>query len=57
MLVAYRAEGVIGEVAALLIAATSAALLTGAEHISADAIEAAEYQSPSVRRYLLEREL
>ncbi len=56
-LVAHRAEGIIGEVAALLTAATSTALLAGAERIGPEAIEAADYQSPSVRRRLFEREL
>ena len=56
-LVAHRTEGIIGEVAALLTAATSATLLAGAERIDAGAIEAADYQPPSVRRRLFEREL
>ena len=50
-------EGIIGEVAALLTAATSAALLAGAERIDPRAIEAADYQPPSVRRRAFEREL
>ena len=52
-----RSEGTIGEIAALLTAATEAALLAGAERIADAALDAAEYQPPSVRRRLFEREL
>src|SRR4051794_19787543 len=52
-----RSEGTIGEIAALLTAATEAALLAGAERIAGVALDAAEYQPPSVRRRLFEREL
>lgn len=56
-LVARRSEGVVGEVSALLSAAMSAALLAGAEHIGKAALDDAEYQPPSVRRRLFERQL
>jgi len=56
-LVVRRAEGVIGEISALLTAAMSAALLAGAERIGKTAIEDADYQPPSVRRRLFERQL
>jgi hypothetical protein len=52
-----RSEGTIGEVAALLAAAAEAALLAGEERIGAGTLDAAEYQPPSVRRHLFEREL
>ena len=52
-----RSEGTIGEIAALLTAATEAALLAGAERIADATLDAAEYQPPSVRRRLFEREL
>jgi len=52
-----RSEGTIGEVAALLAAATEAALLAGEERIGLSALETAEYQPPTVRRRLFEREL
>jgi hypothetical protein len=52
-----RSEGTIGEVAALLAAAAEAALLDGQERIDATAVEKAEYQPPSVRRRLFERQL
>jgi hypothetical protein len=52
-----RSEGTIGEVAALLAAAAEAALLGGQERIDAAAVERAEYQPPTVRRRLFEREL
>lgn len=54
---ARRSEGVVGEVSALLSAAMSAALLAGAEHIGKAALDDAEYQPPSVRRRLFERQL
>jgi len=52
-----RSEGTIGEVAALLAAAMEAALLAGEERIGRSALDTAEYQPPSVRRCLFEREL
>jgi hypothetical protein len=52
-----RSEGTIGEIAALLTAATEAALLAGEERIAYAALDAAAYQPPSVRRRLFEREL
>ena len=52
-----RSEGTIGEIAALLTAATEAALLAGEERIADATLDAAEYQPPSVRRRLFEREL
>ena len=52
-----RSEGTIGEIAALLTAATEAALLAGEERIAVAALDVAEYQPPSVRRRLFEREL
>jgi len=52
-----RSEGTIGEVAALLAAAMEAALLAGEERIGLSALDAAEYQPPTVRRRLFEREL
>ena len=52
-----RSEGTIGEVAALLAAATAAALQGGKERIDTIAVEQAEYQPPTVRRRLFERQL
>lgn len=52
-----RSEGTIGEVAALLVAAVEAALLAGEERIDAFALDAADYQPPTVRRRLFERQL
>jgi hypothetical protein len=52
-----RSEGTIGEVAALLAAATAAALLGGQERIDPAVVEKAEYQPPTVRRRLFERAL
>lgn len=52
-----RSEGTIGEVAALLSAATEAVLLAGGERIDASALDAADYQPPTVRRRLFERAL
>ena len=56
-LILRRSEGTIGEVAMLLAAATAGALLAGHECIGQAAIEAADYQPPSVRRRLFERDL
>lgn len=55
--VLQRSEGTIGEVAALLSAATEAVLLAGGERIDAAALDAADYQPPAVRRRLFERAL
>lgn len=52
-----RSEGTIGEVAALLAAATETALLASQERIDATALEAAKYHPPSVRRRLFENAL
>jgi hypothetical protein len=52
-----RSEGTIGEIAALLMAATEAALLAGEERIADTTLDAAKYRPPSVRRRLFEREL
>jgi Bacterial TniB protein len=52
-----RSEGAIGEVAALLAAATETALLSGQERIDVNSVEAAEYQPPTVRRRMFERQL
>ncbi len=52
-----RSEGTIGEIVTLLTAATDAALLAGEERIADATLDAAEYQPPSVRRRLFEREL
>jgi hypothetical protein len=52
-----RSEGTIGEVAALLAAATAAVLHAGQERIDATSLEAAGYQPPSVRRRLFENAL
>jgi hypothetical protein len=56
-LVVRRSEGTIGEIAALLVQAATAALLAGRERIDAVAIEAADYQPPSLRRRSFERQL
>ena len=56
-LVLRRSEGTIGEMTALLAAAADAALRSGRERIAPDAIDAADYQPPSVRRRLFEREM
>jgi hypothetical protein len=52
-----RSEGTIGEVAALLIAAAEAALVSGQERIDPDALERADYQPPTIRRQMFERTL
>jgi hypothetical protein len=52
-----RSEGAIGEVAASLAAATETALLSGQERIDVNSVEAAEYQPPTVRRRMFERQL
>jgi hypothetical protein len=56
-MILQRSEGTIGEVAALLAAATETALASGQERIDAASVEAAEYQPPTVRRRMFEREL
>ena len=56
-IILQRSEGTIGEVAALLAAATETALRSGQERIDVDSVEAAEYQPPTVRRRMFEREL
>jgi len=52
-----RSEGTIGEVAALLAAATETVLLGGLERIDATSLETAGYQPPTVRRRLFENAL
>lgn len=52
-----RSEGTIGEIAALLAAASETVLLAGQERIDATSLEAAGYQPPSVRRRLFENAL
>jgi GTPase SAR1 family protein len=54
--ISRRSEGTIGEVAALLAAATETALLSGQERIDVNSVEAAEYQPPTVRRRMFERQ-
>jgi hypothetical protein len=56
-LILRRSEGTIGEIATLLNSATMAALMNGEERISYAVIERADYDPPSVRRHLVEREL
>ena len=56
-MILQRSEGTIGEVAALLAAATETALLSGQERIDLDSVETAEYQPPTVRRRMFERQL
>jgi hypothetical protein len=56
-LILRRSEGTIGEIAELLSCATTAALEQSAEHIDHASIERADYQPPSVRRQMMEREL
>jgi hypothetical protein len=51
-----RSEGTTGEIVAVLTAATDAALLAGEERIVDATLDADEYQPPSVRRRLFERE-
>jgi hypothetical protein len=55
--ISRRSEGTIGEIAALLAAATEAALLSGQERIDMNVLETAEYQPPTVRRRMFERAL
>ena len=56
-LILRRSEGTIGEVAALLVAAAEAALLSGEERIAVNSIETHTYYPPTVRRRMFEREL
>ena len=49
-LILRRSEGTIGEMAALLTAATRLALEQGREHIGPETIAAADYRAPSERR-------
>lgn len=52
-----RSEGTIGEITALLTAATVVAIETGEEAITRQVLALAEYEPPSVRRHLFERDL
>lgn len=56
-LILRRSEGTIGEISALLTSATATALLQNKESITCAIIERADYQPPSVRRRMVEREL
>ncbi len=56
-LVLRRSEGTIGEIASLLNHATRTALQMGKEQITVSILEETPYQSPSVRRHLIEKEL
>lgn len=56
-LILQKSEGTIGEIAMLLARATAAALLHGDEYINRIVIERTDYQPPSIRRYMIEREL
>ena len=56
-LILRRSEGTIGEIALLLTQATATALRQGEERIDSTLIEQTDYQSPTVRRRLIEREL
>lgn len=56
-LILRRSEGTIGEIALLLTRATATALRRGEERITDAIIEQTDYQAPSVRRRLIEREL
>ena len=56
-LILRRSEGTIGEISALLTSATASALLQNEECITSAVIERADYQPPSVRRRMVEREL
>lgn len=56
-LILRRSEGTIGEIALLLTRATATALRQGEERIDSTLIEQTDYQSPTVRRRLIEREL
>ena len=56
-LILRRSEGTIGEIAMLLTRATAAALLLGEERIDRAVLERTDYQPPSVRRRMIEREL
>jgi len=56
-LILRRSEGIIGEIASLLNSATQTALQMSVEQISVSILEQTPYQSPSVRRRLIEKEL
>lgn len=52
-----RSEGTIGELTALLTAATTVALTSGEEAITSEILDAADYRGPSERRRAFERAL
>lgn len=56
-LILQRSEGTIGEISRLLTQAAVLTLQEGSERIDKNVIEQADYQSPSVRRHLIERSL
>lgn len=56
-LILRRSEGTIGEIVSLINHATRVALQNGKEQICAATLEQAAYQSPSVRRRLVEKNL
>lgn len=56
-LILQRSEGTIGEISRLLTQAAVLTLQKGSERIDKNVIEQADYQSPSVRRHLIERSL
>lgn len=56
-LILRRSEGTIGEIAALLLAATRTALAAGHERIDADVIAACDYRPPAERRRQFEASL
>jgi hypothetical protein len=56
-LILRRSEGTIGEIALLLTEAAATALRQGKEQIDPELLEHTDYQAPSVRRRLVEREL
>jgi len=56
-LILRRSEGTIGEIALLLARATATALRQEAERIDRAVLERTDYQPPSVRRRMVEREL
>jgi len=52
-----RSEGTIGEIFAVLTSATTTALMQGEERITSEIIDNTDYNPPSVRRRIVEREL
>jgi hypothetical protein len=52
-----RSDGTIGELTALLTAATTVALTSGEEAITSEILDAADYRGPSERRRAFERAL